>query len=48
MKAIEKDPKARYETAEAMGEDLGRFLADEPIRAAADLRSRTLRSLGAA
>ena len=33
MKAIEKDPKARYQTAEAMGEDLGRFLADEPIRA---------------
>ena len=33
MKAIEKDPKARYQSAEAMGEDLGRFLADEPIRA---------------
>ena len=33
LKAIEKDPKARYQTAEAMGEDLGRFLADEPIRA---------------
>ena len=33
LKAIEKDPKARYPTAEAMGEDLGRFLADEPIRA---------------
>ena len=33
LKAIEKDPKARYQSAEAMGEDLGRFLADEPIRA---------------
>ncbi len=33
MKAIEKDPKARYQSAEAMGEDLGRFLADEPIKA---------------
>jgi WD40 repeat protein/serine/threonine protein kinase len=33
LKAVEKDPKARYQTAEAMGEDLGRFLADEPIRA---------------
>ncbi len=33
LKAIEKDPKARYQTAEAMAEDLGRFLADEPIKA---------------
>jgi serine/threonine protein kinase len=33
LKAIEKDPKARYQTAEAMGEDLRRFLADEPILA---------------
>ncbi len=33
LKAIEKDPKARYQTADAMGEDLGRFLADEPIKA---------------
>ncbi len=33
LKAIEKDPKARYQTAQAMGEDLGRFLDDEPIRA---------------
>ena len=33
LKAIEKDPKARYPSAEAMGEDLRRFLADEPIRA---------------
>ena len=33
LKAIEKDPKARYQSVEAMGEDLRRFLADEPIRA---------------
>jgi WD40 repeat protein len=33
LKAIEKEPDARYQTVEAMGEDLGRFLADEPIRA---------------
>ena len=32
-KAIEKDPKARYQSAEAMAEDLRRFLADEPIQA---------------
>ncbi len=33
LKAIEKDPKARYQSAEAMAEDLRRFLADEPIQA---------------
>ena len=33
LKAIEKDPEARYQSAQAMGEDLGRFLADEPIQA---------------
>ena len=33
LKAIEKDPEARYPTAEAMAEDLRRFLADEPIQA---------------
>ncbi|WP_165228276.1 serine/threonine-protein kinase [Aquisphaera insulae] len=33
LKAIEKEPARRYETAEAMGEDLRRFLDDEPIRA---------------
>ena len=33
MKAIEKDPKARYQSAEVMAEDLRRFLADEPIKA---------------
>jgi WD40 repeat protein/tetratricopeptide (TPR) repeat protein len=33
LKAIEKDPRARYASAEALAEDLRRFLADEPIRA---------------
>ncbi|HEY2157896.1 MAG TPA: serine/threonine-protein kinase, partial [Isosphaeraceae bacterium] len=33
LKAIEKDLKARYQSAEALAEDLRRFLADEPIRA---------------
>jgi WD40 repeat protein/serine/threonine protein kinase len=33
LKAIEKEPEQRYQTAEAMAEDLRRFLADEPIRA---------------
>src|SRR5262249_58529669 len=33
LKAIEKDPKARYASAEAMAEDLRRFLEDQPILA---------------
>ena len=33
LKAIDKEPKQRYQTAEALAEDLRRFLADEPIRA---------------
>jgi WD40 repeat protein len=33
LKAIEKDPKARYTSAEAMAGDLGRFLDDQPILA---------------
>ena len=38
LKAIEKDPEARYQSAEAMGEDLRRFLDDEPIRRGARRR----------
>ncbi len=33
LKAIDKDPNVRYPSAEAMGDDLERFLADEPVRA---------------
>ena len=33
LKSVEKDPKARYASADAMAEDLRRFLADEPIKA---------------
>ncbi len=33
LKAVEKDPKARYASADALNEDLRRFLADEPILA---------------
>ncbi len=33
LKAIHKEPKRRYQTAEAMAEDLRRFLANEPIKA---------------
>ena len=33
LKAIEKEPGSRYPTADAIAEDLRRFLADEPIKA---------------
>jgi WD40 repeat protein/serine/threonine protein kinase len=33
LKAIDKNPQGRYQSAEALGEDLRRFLVDEPIRA---------------
>ncbi len=33
LKAIEKEPGERYQSADAMAEDLRRFLADEPIKA---------------
>jgi hypothetical protein len=33
MKAIEKEPRRRYPSAEALASDLRRFLADEPIQA---------------
>src|SRR5207249_1043478 len=33
LKAINKDAKDRYQSADALGEDLRRFVADEPIRA---------------
>jgi eukaryotic-like serine/threonine-protein kinase len=33
LKAIDKDPKGRYQSADALAEDLRRFLGDEPIQA---------------
>jgi serine/threonine protein kinase/WD40 repeat protein/Tfp pilus assembly protein PilF len=33
QKAIAREPRRRYESAGALAEDLGRFLADRPIRA---------------
>jgi serine/threonine protein kinase len=33
LKAMDKDPGRRYETAQALADDLGRYLADKPIRA---------------
>jgi serine/threonine-protein kinase len=33
MKAIEKDPKRRYQSADELAEDLQRFVNDEPIKA---------------
>jgi serine/threonine-protein kinase len=33
MKAIDKDPKRRYQSADELGEDLQRFVNDEPIKA---------------
>jgi tetratricopeptide (TPR) repeat protein len=33
LKAIDKDPRRRYQSADELGADLRRFLADEPVRA---------------
>src|SRR5262249_28397303 len=33
LKAMDKDPARRYPSAEALAEDLHRFLADEPVKA---------------
>jgi len=32
LKAVERDPKQRYQTAAELRDDLGRYLADQPIR----------------
>ena len=43
MKAIEKDRSRRYETANALAADLGRYLANEPVEAAAPSTSYRFR-----
>jgi serine/threonine protein kinase len=43
LKALEKDRRRRYETANALREDLGRFLRNEPISAAAPSRLYQMR-----
>jgi serine/threonine protein kinase/DNA-binding beta-propeller fold protein YncE len=44
LKAIDKDPRRRYPTADNLAEDLRRFLEDEPIRARrAGVRERSWR-----
>ena len=42
LKALEKQPEDRYASAQAMGEDLDRFLAGEPVLAAPDAYARLL------
>ena len=48
LKAIDKDPRPRYQTAEEMAEDLRRFLADEPIRARPGRQLGAILAVGAA
>ncbi len=44
MKAIDKEPKSRYQSARALAEDLGNFIHDLPIKARRhSLRERFLR-----
>lgn len=43
LKALEKDRRRRYETANALREDLGRFLRNEPVSAAAPSRLYQMR-----
>ncbi len=33
LKAMDKDPQRRYQTAQQLADDLGRFLEDKPVRA---------------
>ena len=42
LKCLEKAPDRRYQTAEELGDELGRFIRDEPIRARAVSQSEKL------
>ena len=46
LKAINKEPKRRYPSAEALAEDLRRFLANEPIKARRTSELERLRMWG--
>jgi hypothetical protein len=43
MKALEKDRMRRYDTATGFAEDVGRYLANEPVVAAAPSATYRLR-----
>jgi len=45
MKCLEKDRTRRYETANGLAADIGRFLADEPVTASPPSRAYRLRKL---
>jgi WD40 repeat protein/serine/threonine protein kinase len=45
MKALEKDRTRRYETANALARDIGRYLADEPVEAGPPSARYRLRKL---
>jgi serine/threonine-protein kinase len=45
LAAMRRDPEHRYATADALGEDVRRFLADEPVHANERTLGERLRDL---